>query len=121
MSSKSRPYCFVCRHYIRGSQAVHNQTKEHRRRANPHPRKSKAVRRREEGRRVRRAQSDDYIPVVHYRRSPPADGIRRTVKVRHHWRHLPTGRWIPYGFLPESAADRARKYVGGLSRLAGLE
>jgi len=93
MTAKSRPYCSVCRHYIRGSQAVHNQTKEHRRLANPHVRVTKKAQRAARRRaRPRRSQGDAYIHVVRYRRSPPYDGRRRTVRVVDHWRPLPGSR-----------------------------
>lgn len=84
-----RPYCSVCRHYIR-NQAQHNQTLEHRRKLNPHRRVTKKERRAAHRRATRgRHQSDDYIHVGRYRRSPPADGKRKTVKVVDHWRPLP--------------------------------
>lgn len=90
----TRPYCMVCGHYVR-NQAQHNQTLEHRRKLNPHKRVSKKELRRRRPR--RHAQSDYYQPVKKHRRSPPADGKRRTVQVRKYWRHERQPTFKGYG------------------------
>lgn len=84
-----RPYCYVCKHHIRGGQAAHNQTKEHRRHAiNPRHTTKKELRA-QHRRAIRgRKQEDDYASVKAHRRSRPRDGTRRIVKVKHYWRRI---------------------------------
>lgn len=87
--AKVRLYCSLCRHPIR-NQLEHNRTLEHRRNLDPHKRTTKKAQRAAHRARIRgRSQGDSYIHVDRYRRSPPRDGKRRTIRVVDHWRPLP--------------------------------
>jgi hypothetical protein len=98
MSAPGRRYCHVCRHAIRGSQAEHNQTKEHRSHVIVvHRVTRKQARAAHRRRRTGRRQDEDYVSVVKHRRSPPDNGRRRTVHVEHYWRRLAGGRGSYYG------------------------
>jgi hypothetical protein len=91
--SSSAKVCHVCHSGYRGLYMLHVSTKSHQHKANPAPRPS-WTKGKERGRAIGRTRrhvermttGDGMVKVDKYRRRPPLDGPRKTVRVRDYWR-----------------------------------
>jgi hypothetical protein len=108
MASSSAKVCHVCHSGYRGLYMLHVSTKSHQRKANPTPART-WTKGRERGQAIgrarryaeRRSSGEGMVKVDKYRRRPPLDGPRKTVRVRDYWRDRAARRSSYPAYVPE--------------------
>lgn len=107
----SKNVCHICHAGYRGAYILHVQTKGHRRKANPAPKRSWSKGKeigRQIGRQIgrsrrygeRRYSGEGMVAVQKHRRSPPDNGSAKTVRVRNYLRDR-ARRASSYSYVPE--------------------